>query len=94
LRIRSQPFPCCPTSSRAPEADEFEVPEAALTTPNAALSGVRATVALIAKPDASKPSRVMPREFIDERPFADGLVGSVEFVVHFTYSSNVRQFFC
>ena len=57
------------------------MPEAALTTLNAALSGVRATVALIAKPATSKVSRVMPREFIDERPFADGLVGSVEFVV-------------
>jgi hypothetical protein len=65
----------------APETDEYEVSEAALTTLNAAMSGDRATVALIAKPAASKLSRVMPRRFIDERPFADGLVGSVEFVV-------------
>jgi hypothetical protein len=64
------------------ETDAFDVPEAAFTTPNAALSGVRATVALIAKPKASKPNRVMPRAFIDEHPFADGLVGSVEFVAY------------
>jgi len=68
--------------------------EAAFTTRNAAISDVRATVALIAKPEASKPSRVMPRVFIDERPFADGLVGSVEFVVYCVFSSKVNQFFC
>jgi hypothetical protein len=56
------------------------VPEAARTTLNAATSGVRANVALNAKPAASKLSRVMPRVFIDEHPFADGLVGSVELV--------------
>jgi hypothetical protein len=51
-------------------------------------------VALIAKPEASKPSRVMPREFIDERPFADGLVGSVEFVLYGVCSSNVNHVQC
>ncbi len=70
------------------------MPEAALTTLAVAISGVRATVALIAKPEASRLSRVMPREFIDERPFADGLVGSVEFLVYFMCSSNVSQLFC
>jgi hypothetical protein len=55
--------------------------EATFSALTSAMSGVSATVALIAKPEASKPSRAMPREFIDERPFADGLVGSVEFVV-------------
>jgi len=58
------------------------VSEATCTTLYVAISGARATVALITKPAASKLSRVMPREFIDERPFADGLVGSVEFVVY------------
>jgi hypothetical protein len=77
-----------------PETDEFEVLEAALTTLDAAISGVSNTVALITKPEASKLSRGMPREFIDERPFADGLVGSVEFVVNNVYRSNVRQQLC
>jgi hypothetical protein len=93
-RVRSQPFPCCPTSSLAPETDAFDVPEAAFTTLNAAISGIRATVALIAKPEASKPSRVMPREFIDEHPFADGLVGSVEFLVYCVYRSKVNPLLC
>jgi len=70
------------------------VPEAALTTLDAAIPGVSATVAPITKPEASKLSRAMPREFIDELPFADGLVGSVEFVVNDVYSSNVRQVLC
>jgi hypothetical protein len=78
----------------APETDEFEVSGAAFTTLNAVISGVRATVALIAKPAVSKLSRVMPRAFIDERPFADGLVGSVEFVVYCVYSSKVNQLLC
>jgi hypothetical protein len=80
-RVRSQPLPCCATTSLALAIDvllPLEPRFSALTTP---MSGVSATVALIAKPQASKPSRAMPREFIDERPFADGLVGSVEFVV-------------
>jgi hypothetical protein len=93
-RVRSQPFPCCPTSSLTPKTDEFDVPEAALTTLNATISGVRATVALIAKPEASKPSRVMPRTFIDEHPFADGLVGSVEFVAYCVFRSKVNPLLC
>jgi hypothetical protein len=92
--VRSQPFPCCATSSLALETDELPVPEAAFTTLDAAISGVSTTVALIAKPEASKLSRAMPREFIDERPFADGLVGSVEFVVNNIYRSNVSQELC
>jgi hypothetical protein len=70
------------------------VPEAAFTTLDAAISGVSNTVALITKPEASKVSRAMPREFIDELPFADGLVGNVEFVVNDVYRSNVRQVLC
>jgi hypothetical protein len=61
--------------------DVFAVLEAPFTALTAAKSGVSTTVALITNPEASKPSRAMPRELIDERPFADGLVGSVEFVV-------------
>jgi hypothetical protein len=56
--------------------DVFVVLEAAYSPLTAAISGVSATAALNAKPEASKPNRAMPREFIDERPFADGLVGS------------------
>lgn len=67
---------------------------AALTTPNAEMSGVRANVALNAKPAASKLSRVMPRVFIDEHPFADGLVGSVELVACCIYNSNVSLMLC
>jgi hypothetical protein len=67
---------------------------AAFTTLNVVISAVRATVALIAKPAASKLSRVMLRAFIDERPFADGLVGSMEFVAYCVYSSKVRQLLC
>jgi hypothetical protein len=70
------------------------VSEAAFTTRDAAISGVSTTVALITKPEASKLSRAMPREFIDELPFADGLVGSVEFVVNDVCRSNVRQKLC
>jgi hypothetical protein len=61
--------------------DVFTVLEAVFSAVTVAISGVSATVALIAKPDANTPSRAMPREPIDERPFADGLIGSVEFVV-------------
>jgi hypothetical protein len=52
---------------------EFAVFTAPLTTLDAAIWGVSTTVALITNPDASNPSRAMPRELIDERPFADGL---------------------
>jgi hypothetical protein len=61
------------------------VSDAAFTALNAAISGVSTTVALISKPEASKLRRPMPQEFIDELPFADGLVGSVEFVVNNVY---------
>jgi hypothetical protein len=47
---------------------------ALLTTLVAAISGVRTTVALIANAEASNPSRAMPLELIDQRPFADDLV--------------------
>jgi len=70
------------------------VPGAAFTPLGAAISGVSTTVALMIRPEASKLSRAMPREFIDELPFADGLVGSMEFVVNDVYSSNVRQVTC
>ena len=68
--------------------------EAAFTKLNGAISGVSTTVALITKPEASKLRRAMPREFIDELPFADGLVGSVKFVVNNVYRSNVKQVLC
>jgi hypothetical protein len=38
-----------------------------------------ATAALKASPHASRASRVPPRAFIVELPFADGVVGSLEF---------------
>ena len=70
------------------------MPGEAFTTLDAVTSGVSTTVALMIRPEASKLSRAMPREFIDELPFADGLVGSVEFVVSDVYTSNVRQVTC
>jgi hypothetical protein len=70
------------------------VPGAAFTTLDPAISGVSTTAALMIRPKASELSRAMPREFIDELPFADGLVGSVEFVVSDVYRSNVRQVTC
>jgi hypothetical protein len=45
-----------------PEIDVFAVLAALLTALDAAISGVRTTVALIANPETSSPSRAMPRE--------------------------------
>jgi hypothetical protein len=55
--------------------------DAALTASAAAIPGISANVALIIAPDAHKPSWALLRDLIDERPFTEGLVGSVEIVV-------------
>jgi hypothetical protein len=55
--------------------------DAALTASAAAIPGTSAIVALIIALEANKPSRTLLRDLIDERPLAEGLVGSVELVV-------------
>jgi hypothetical protein len=41
-----------------------------------AIPGADTIIAPATRPDAKSPTRAIPRDFIVERPFADGLVGS------------------
>jgi hypothetical protein len=69
----------------------FSMLEAALATVSAAGRGScasHATAALKANPNASRPSRVRPRAFTVGLPFADRLVGSVEFVYQLMLRTN------
>ncbi len=66
---------------------------APLTTLAVTISGVSTTAALITKLEASNPSRAMPRELIDERPFADGLVRQRGFVCLMPLRTKVKLSF-
>jgi hypothetical protein len=67
------------------------MPEAAVTTLSVvgrSSCASPATVALRASPNASRPSRATPEPFIVELPFADRLVGSVEFAYQLMLVTN------